>query len=168
MSFFNAEESTVLDFDTAAVEPRSAPQPMPIGDYRFLIEKSVVQPNSNGNGKILKLTLRAQDDPHTGRVVFDNLNVQNANAQAQQIAREHLAGLLAAVGMTGERDMSKLAGKEVVARLGIQPAKEQYDARNVVKGYKPLSGVPLASTLPHVATPAKQAPGFMSKGPALK
>lgn len=165
MSFLNQEESTSLDFDTGAVAPRAAPDPLPNGDYLFLIEKSIVKSNKNGDGKVVSLTLKAQDEPHVGRVVFDNMNVQHPKELVQQIAREQLAGLLAALNMTGERDMSKVAGKFVVARLGTQPAQGQYDARNVVKGYKPATAGAVASAAPAAA---KSAPGFMSKGPTLK
>ncbi len=164
MSFLNTEESTSLDFDTAAEPAKRAFEPIAPGKYRVLCEKAVITSNSAGNGKILKLTLKVQDEPHVGRVVFHNLNIQNQNEQAQQIARSELAGLLASVGLVGERDMAKLVGKEAVAKLAIQPAKGEYDARNVVKAYEAAGGF-----VPSAAPAAvKQAPGFMSKGPALK
>lgn len=151
-------------FDPAGVpEDERSFEPMPAGDYNVQIVESEVAQTKNG-GDMLKLTLEVIDGPFANRKVWDNLNIRNANPQAQTIAHRALADICAAVGVGPIDDSEDLHFKPFVATLKIEPAREvngqTYDARNAVKRYKARSGTAMAqpATRPVVQPAAAQRP----------
>lgn len=162
-------DSLIMDFDTAAVEPQRAFEPLPAGKYPVAVRKVSVKPTKDGTGKRANFELVVLDGEHKGRVVFHGINVINKNEQAQIIGRGEIAGLLAALGISGEKDLAKTIGGEAIATLKVRPAANGYDASNEVKGYSPISGAAAApqaaapSTTPAAtgAAPARKAPRFV-------
>jgi len=174
MTFYNNEavvdeSSLVMDFDTSEAEPRKF-DPLPDGDYPVVIEKVSVKDHKNGSGRAANFQLKVTDGDHKGRVIFDGIGVYYKDAdtdikkeQAQQIGRAQLAGLLEAIGKKGERDLAQTVQSECIARLKTQPAQGEYDARNVVRGYKAL--YPTQNVVLPEAPLAneKKKPGFLDK-----
>jgi len=168
MSSWNNEEeqsadSLVMDFATDEAKPNSF-EPIPPGAYQCLVEKIVVKATKDGQGKIANVQLKVTEGEHVGRVVFDGINVMNKSDKAQAIGRGQLAALLEAAGMPGARDLAQVIGSEVLVNVKIQAAKDDYEARNIVRGYKALGG---AVAAPQAAAPVaegkKAAPAFMTK-----
>jgi hypothetical protein len=114
-------------------------EPMPAGDYVCqIIDSEIVQTRSGGD--MLKLTIEVIEGSFANRKVWDNMNIRNANAQAQGIAQRSLADLCTAVGAGAIRDTEELHFKPFVATLKIDPAKDGYDAKNAVKRYRARGG----------------------------
>lgn len=177
----------VMDFDTAAVAP-SVFDVIPEGEYPVRVGKVAVKMNRSGTGKTASIQLTILDGDYKGRTVYDNLTVvmfdadnDPKKAQAQQIGRAQLAALLAAVGKAGENNLANIIDKECFARVKVQSAQGEWEARNIVRGYKSLAGAHVA---PKIAAPAPQqasvqqapvqqqqqakgAPSFMQRKPTL-
>ena len=127
-------------FDPTEVpEDERSFEPMPEGDYVCQIVESDVVQTAKG-GDMLKLTLEVVEGPFSNRKVWDQLNIRNANPQAQSIAHRALADICTAVGVGAITDSEELHFKPFVAQLKIEPARtvndKTYDARNGVKKYK--------------------------------
>jgi len=118
-------------FNQAEVEPadeRSFELMRP-GSYDGDIVKADLRESKKG-GQFIALEIKLDN----GRHVFDNLNIVCANETAQRIAQQALK----TIGDTNSRvieDTEDMIGLRVRARIGIQEASGEYDARNVVKFY---------------------------------
>lgn len=128
----------LFSFDAQSVDPGTTSfDPMPPGNYLGQIIESDIKPTRSG-GRQLALTLEIIDGPHARRRVWDNLNIENSNAQAQEIAQRQLSQLCHALGIRHLNDTAQLHGKPVRAKIAIQPAQDQYPAKNVIKAYAPV------------------------------
>ncbi|KAB7788012.1 DUF669 domain-containing protein [Methylorubrum populi] len=130
--------------------------PMPAGDYNAQIVESEIKQTKSG-GDMLRLTLEIIDGPFANRKVWDNLNIRNNNATAQQIAQRALADICSATGTGALTDSEDLHFKPLVVSLKIEPARDGYDARNAVKRYKGRSGQPPGNKAPSQAQRPQQA-----------
>lgn len=129
-------------FDTAQVPQDDSPRdfdPVPAGEYLAQITDSELKETKSG-GQMLKLTLRIETGPHAGRLIWDNLNIVNANAQAQGIAHRALRDICEAVGKPAIDDSEELHGFPLVIEVKIEPARGEYKARNGVRRYKSANG----------------------------
>lgn len=131
-----------MNFDATAVEPDTGGRsnPIPEGRYVLQVVESDVVENSKGNGSILKLTLEVFDGPLTGRKLFENLNIQHANVQAQEIAQKQLSALCHAAGVTAVTDSAELHYQPFEADVGIEPESPKpgggtYAAKNKITKY---------------------------------
>lgn len=128
-----------LMFDvTNVVEQDNSFAPLPAGDYQVIVDDSDFRETKSGNGKYLHLELSVVSEEGKGRKVFDNLNLENPNPQAVEIAQRQLAGLVRACGKIKIEDSSELHNIPVMANLSVRPASGGYDASNDVKYYKML------------------------------
>lgn len=123
-------------FDASKVEPNAPASVLPAGDYAVIIAASETKPTKAGDGEYLELRLQVCRGKHVNRVLFDRLNLRNANQQAVQIARGTLSAICRAVGVLTPHDSSELHGKPLLAVVGTRDYNGQ--PRNEVKGYKPL------------------------------
>ncbi|UGB26379.1 DUF669 domain-containing protein [Methylorubrum sp. B1-46] len=133
--------------------------PMPAGDYNAQIVESEIKPNKSG--EMLRLTLEIIDGPFANRKVWDNLNIRNKSAKAQQIAQRALADICTATNTGALTDSEDLHFKPLVVTLKIEPERtgddgKTYDARNAVKRYKGRSGQPPVSKAPSQAQRPQQ------------
>lgn len=139
---------------------------MPDGVYLAHIIESDLKGTSTG-GQMLALTWEIMDGPCQKRHVWENLNIVNSNAQAQDIAARALKNICRAIGHQGAlTDSADLHFKPCRIRVGHEDAKGAYKAKNTVKGYEPLSGAaPALAATPQTqhrtseAEPAKAAGG---------
>ncbi len=129
-----------LNFDATNVQPSAAPDPIPAGWYTCQITRSETKPTANGLGKYLELEFTVMDGPFTGRKVVDRLNIENQNAQAQEIAYATLSAICHATGIIQIQDSTALHNIPLSVKVTVKPATGQYDANNDIRGYKLLSG----------------------------
>ena len=128
-----------LMFDSSSVvEQDNSFAPLPAGDYQVIVDDSDFRETKSGNGRYLHLELQVVGEQGKGRKVFDNLNLENPNPQAVEIAQRQLAGLVRACGKIKIADSSELHNIPVMANLSVRPASNGYDASNDVKYYKML------------------------------
>ena len=134
-------------FDASTVEPNVAPTPIPAGEYEAIIASSEIKPNSKGTGDYLELVLQITKGPFQNRKLWDRLNINNANAQAQQIARGTLSAICRAVGVLTPKDSSELHNRPLMVKVVVKK-DDEYGSKNEVKGYKErtLGGTPAPAT----------------------
>lgn len=110
-------------------------EPMPAGDYDMQVVESDLITTQSG-GKMIKLTLEVTSGPFERRKkVWENINIQNANPDAERIGRRALADLALAVGLPAVRDTEELHFRPFRARLKVEPPKNGYDAKQGIALY---------------------------------
>lgn len=125
-----------LNFDATQVEPTQAYELLPAGTYPAFITESDFMPTKNGSGSYLKLKFQIIEGEYTGRVLFTNLNLDNPNKTAVEIAQRDLSAICHAVGVLQASDSQQLHDRPMMIKVGIQPAKNGYEASNQIKGYE--------------------------------
>ncbi len=111
---------------------------LPNGIYEIEVAASDVVPTSTGTGTILKTTMNVlRPDAYAGRKLFNNYNIENANAQAQEIGQKQFASLCRAVGKSSVDDSEELHGFSFTVKIGLgKPSKDgKYPARAEIKRY---------------------------------
>lgn len=145
-----------LGFDVSSTKPQAAFDPIPPGWYAMRINKAdVVVGQKAGTGEMLKVEFEVIEHAHpdqAGRRVFANFCHQHDNKQTRDIARAQIAAIGQSIGKPSMNDTEEMLGGELRVKVGVQPAKDGYDARNEVKGFKALSDVDVAA--PAASTPA--------------
>ncbi len=135
-----------LDFNSEGVSDSTSFDVLPDGtEVLCVVSESEMKENSKGDGSFLALTFDSIDEAHPDRKFWERLNLvtQRDDDKARkmvQIAESQLAQLCRACGKVQVGDSEELHGIPVVLRLGVEPAKGDYPARNKVKAYKPADG----------------------------
>ena len=149
-----------MAFDANSVQPSSAYEPLPQGDYEVMIVDSNMESNKAGTGQFLKLQLQVIAGPRTNAVLFVRLNLVNPNPKAVEIAQRDLSAICHAVGVLQVTDSTQLHNRPFIARVTVKDDL-QYGLSNEVKGYKPLGhaqpAAPAAAPAPTYAAPAPAA-----------
>ena len=148
---------SALNFDASQVPPSVALEPVPTGWYKVQIVHSETKPTSNGTGSFLLLELMILEGEHTGRKIYDRLNLNNANPTTVEIAQRALSSICHATGVIYVQDSQQLHGIPFEARVIYVNPKDNYDAKNEVKDYR-ACGAPSAMQQPG------QMPGQMPGG----
>lgn len=153
-----AELTAVLgNFDAAKVEPNSVFEAIPAGDYPVIIAASEMKPTSNGNGQYLELKLQIIRGEFQNRILFDRLNLVNANQKTVDIAKGTLSAICRAVGVMAPNRSEELHGKPLVAVVKLRKrddAGHEGEVTNEVRGYKSITQAPAAA--PGVSMPATE------------
>lgn len=149
-----------FDFNIDDYEARESFDLLPNGWYEATIIESEMKPTKAGPEQ-LAITFEVDANRHpeaANRRVWDSLNVNNSSEKARNIARSSLKAICQAAGVQ-VRNASDLLGAQMLIRVGVQPARDGYEARNTVRGYKPLGGGESAKPQPNAgsAAPAKNA-----------
>ena len=149
-----------FNFNASSVEPMQPRTfgPLPAGDYEMIIVKSDVRAvNPPKTGHYLELEMQVIAGEHSGRRHWERLNVDNPNKQAEEIAKEALAALCFAVGVTDVKDTAQLHDIPFVAHFEID--RKEPD-RNKITGYATAGAAKPAAPAPAArpATPAAAAP----------
>lgn len=128
------------------------------GVYKAMISKAEMAQTKAGDDK-LDLVLEIDGDEHpdyANRKIFETLNIGNSSQKARDIARGQLRSICDAFG-DGIEDPEDLVGGDLLIRVGTQKASGDYDARNVVKGFKSLEdGDPESSKSDEPEEPEEQ------------
>ena len=131
-----------FEFDASTVEIENDFQPIPAGVYVATVKGAEVKPTKDGTGKILNVQWHIDGPEHSGRVVFDGINIVNKSDTAQKIARQQLASLCNAVGLGKLTDSQALIGRTAKLKIAIEIDKSgQYDPSNRVKRYSSAGGM---------------------------
>jgi hypothetical protein len=144
-------------FDSGSYEPNTPFELIPPGNYAMrVVSSEIKQSKSTQGAAYLQFEFEMDENRHpdlSGRKIWDNLNLWNPNEKTVQIAQSNLSAICRAVGKPVIRDSSELHGGLLLVKVAIRPAEGEYDARNVVKGYKPIEG----AVQPAAAAPAAAA-----------
>ena len=128
---------------------------LPEGEYMAEIIKSEITPNKANTGQILKLTWSVKSGQRAGVQIWQNLNIVNANAQAQGIAERELANICEAARIDPLHDSEQLHHIPLLIGVKIRPAQNGYKPQNEIKGVRPMSAPQAAQPQQHAA-PATQ------------
>lgn len=137
-----------VSFNPAEVEPQADFEVLPPGKYPVLIENAEVKQTKSGTGHYVELTLKILDGPAKNRKLWDRINLQNPNAQCEEIGRSHLSALGRAMGLVSITDTAQLIGGVVIAHVKVK------DDQNNVRTYSASGAIPNPPVqVPPVAVP---------------
>lgn len=133
---------------------------VPDGTYAVAIEKAEVADTKAG-GKMIKVQLNVLEGPHTGRKIFNQFNIENANPQATQIGLGQLKSMIKAFGHKNPNRLescAELLGLKGNVRVKIKD-DPQYGAQANIMAFTPLAqSGPLTGAGP-APTPGQTPPG---------
>lgn len=138
--------------------------PVPPGVYEATITRADLKPTKDQTGAMIAIRYDITGPSHQGRVIFGNLNIRNKSPRAEEIGRQQLADIMRSIGLAKVEDTDQLIGGQLKIKVDIEK-KEGYDARNVVKGFKAMSGStpPAPSAAPASAPSNGAAPPWARK-----
>jgi len=108
---------------------------IPPGEYISAITESDICETKAGNGRYLKLKYQIIDGENKGRILFENLNIDNPNKQAEAIAQRSLNAICAACGIVDLKDSSELHDIPMKIDVKIKNSVE-YGPQNVIKKHE--------------------------------
>lgn len=127
-------------FNPAEEEASQSFDPLPPGTYPVVVVEAELKETIAKTGHYIKIVLKIPDDhEYGGRMFFDNINIDNPNAQCVEIGRKQLAALGQAAGLIAITDTDHLLGATVLAKVKVKPASGGYDASNEIKTYLPYN-----------------------------
>lgn len=139
---------------SALVEGSPDFTPIPAGVYDMEVVDSAVVPTKAGTGTMLKLQLKVCGGRYDNRRVFDQINIENQNAQAQEIGQRQLSDLCRACGLAAvPAESDEFHGIPIRARVKIKD-DANYGPRNEIARYVDPAD---AGGAPAPAAPARQA-----------
>jgi hypothetical protein len=141
-----------FNFNAATVEPMASRSydPLPQGSYEMMVVKSDVKPTKAGNGHYLELEMHVFGGEHSGRRLWERLNVDNPNKDAENIAKAALAALCVAVNVPDMTETEQLHDKLFLAQVEID---RKDPTRNRIVGYESATAAAPAPA-PRAAAPA--------------
>ncbi len=116
--------------------------PVPDGNYNVIVEKAEVKDTRSG-GKLIAVQLSVMDGPQANRKIFNQFNMENANAQAVQIGLGQLKGMMKAFGHKNPNRLEstdELVGLKGVVRVKVEE-DPGYGPQARIKGYAALPTV---------------------------
>ena len=128
-----------LNFNAANVAPQSSFDLLPAGDYIAQVTESSLKPTKANTGMILNLTWTVLDGPYVNRKIFDRINIQNQNPEAEKIGQSQLSAICHAVGVLNLADSNQLHGRPCKLKVKVRK-DEQWGDSNEVKGYSAVAG----------------------------
>ena len=143
-----------LDFNAEEVEPQGSFEPLPAGVYDAKIRHTEKKATKKAGGELLQLELEVLGPSHKGRVIFDRLNLWNANQTAVEIAQKTLSAICHAVNILKIKNHEELRGKKVAIKVSVR-SDEKYGDSNEVKGYAAIDGT---SNLPDESAVSVETP----------
>ena len=132
---------------------------LPDGWYDARITEAQLGATKAGTGEKISMRYDILGPTHQGRVVYGNLNIRNPSAVAERIGREQLHDIMLAIGLASIEDTDQLVGGTCQIKIKTRPAKDGYDARNEIAGWKASGG---GSSAPAPASSASPAPAQTS------
>lgn len=151
-----------LTFDASKVAPQEGFSVIPAGSYIAQIEESEIKPTKSGTGQMLKLKWRVLDGQYKNRVIFGNINIVNANPEAEKIGQRQLSALCHAAGVLQLQDTAQLHAKPMKVKVKVRVDETgKYDDQNEITNYEAVSGG-------FAAAPAAPAPASAASAPWAK
>lgn len=144
-------------FNANEVDPMQELKPLPEGDYKVAITASENKENSKKTGSYLALTLEVLDGQYKGRRLWANLNLNNPNSQAVEIAKSELSAICHAVGVMQPKDSVELHNRPMLVAVKCEKRNDNGELSNRIKGYKSLKAAAESKPEP-VAAGGEKAP----------
>jgi hypothetical protein len=113
-----------LNFDATGVSPAETFEPVPTNWYPVTITESEMKATKDNAGSYLKLKLQIQGGEYDKRVAYAQLNLNNQNPVAVEIAQRQLSAICHAVKIFQVPDSSVLHGHPFMARIVYRQSKK--------------------------------------------
>lgn len=120
--------------------PRDA---LPAGEYVAALVKSEGKQTKDGSGSYVACEFEVMDGQFKGRRFWTNLNLQNRNQEAVDIAWRTLNSMKHACGRLNINDTEELHGIPMRVKLKVK-TDAQYGDKNEPTSFAPLNGAPMA------------------------
>ena len=144
--------------------------PIPAGEYLAHVVKTEFKPTKKQNGHYLSTHFKVLEGEYTGRMVFLNLNLDNPNPVAVEIATKELNSICQACGLEDVEDSDEMLQIPLTITVAIEEGNGQYPPQNKITAYASADDVaPVAAQaeIPADPKPATAPPG-VEKGVAEK
>ena len=109
--------------------------PIPEGEYVLKALEAEEKATSRGDGSYFKVKFEVVKGDHAGRLLWQNFNVNNPSAKAQQIGRAQLKAWATACGKPDADDTDKLLEKPFTAAVVIEKGTNGYADSNKIKAF---------------------------------
>lgn len=163
---------SLLNFNAAQVQPDTGrPDPVPADWYNAMMVASEMKPTKDQSGAYLEAQCKIVDGPYAGRVIYDRMNLQNANATAVEIGYKRLSAYCHATGVIQVQDSAQLHNIPFRMKVKLKPADGQYEASNEVSAIKNLqdpSAYPQGAAAPAQGGFPAQQQAFTQQAPAFQ
>jgi len=157
MSFLDQE------FNVNELPASTSFDPLPEGWYNVSIAYAEIKDTKTAGGQYIKIEYVVTGPSHQGRKVWGNLNIKNANPNAEKIGRQQLGEVMRSIGLVKVTDTDQLIGGNLAIKL-IVKQDEKYGAGNDIKAFKALAGaVPTPFSTPAPAPAPKGSPPWAKK-----
>jgi hypothetical protein len=124
-------------FNTAAVT--TTDDLIPAGRYNVEIVASDLVATKANDGHYIKLTFSILDGDYAGRYIWANLNVDNPNPKAVEMAERDLKRICTALGVEEFENTEELHGQPLTGLVSIKPASGGYDASNNISRFEAIN-----------------------------
>ena len=119
------------------------------GNYAVIITDSEIVQTKAKDGSYLKLTFRVIEDENgdtefANKKVWHNLNLENKNEVAVEIAQGQLRQICEAVGVAGITDSQELHGIPMLAKIDIRKGNDGFQDQNTISKWYSVEGDTLA------------------------
>ena len=144
----------LLNFDASKIEVNDSYDVIPDNTLvNAVITSSEWKETKDKTGGYLALKYEIIDGNYKGRIIFENVNLQNSNPTAVKIAQETLAKICNAIGKVTVQNSEELHNIPMSLKLCVNPAQNGYEPSNKIKSYSKISGsaggvTPQAETKP--------------------
>ena len=127
-----------LDFDAEGVEPMGSYELIPAGtEVLAMITDTGMVETQKKDGQYLKVEWEIVEGEYEGRKLWVNLNLDNPNDKAVEIAKRELSSICHATGKVKVGESEDLHGIPCYLKVGIKKGDSKYpEDKNVIKEYK--------------------------------
>jgi len=145
-------------FDVSDVTPDTGAtggsyDPIPEGEYVLKALDAEEKATSAGTGSYIKVKFEVVKGEYTGRLIWQNFNINNPSEKAQRIGRQQMVAWATACGKPDADDTDKLLDKPFSAAVSIEKGTGGYSDSNRIKAF----------LFNQEAAPAKAAPKLAAK-----
>lgn len=150
-------------FNVAEVEVNAPADysPIPEGEYTLKAVEAEEKDTSRGDGSYIKVKFEVAKGEYTGRLLWQNFNINNPSETAQRIGRQQLVAWATACGRPDADDTDKLLEKPFLASVSIEKGTGGYKDSNRIKAFlfdnesKPAAKAAAPKAAPKAAPAAK-------------
>jgi hypothetical protein len=128
-------------FDVSDVTPDTGAtgggsyDPIPEGEYVLKALDAEEKTTSAGTGSYIKVKFEVVKGEYTGRLIWQNFNINNPSEKAQRIGRQQMVAWATACGKPDADDTDKLLEKPFTAAVSIEKGTGGYSDSNRVKAF---------------------------------
>jgi hypothetical protein len=115
-------------------------EPIPAGDYLAHIIKAVFKQTKKKTGHYLALDIRVLEGEHKGHALFSNLNLDNPNPVAVEIANKELNTICQALGKSNVIDSDELLQQPMIVTVIVKEGDANYPPSNEIVNYSAVPG----------------------------